>query len=204
MSTTLTEREETILNVIKTSIQNNGYPPSVREIGEKVGLKSSSTVHSYLKRLEDKGKIRRDATKPRAIEVTKNKYQDNLLPNHNWIPIVGDVAAGQPLLAVENTEGYFPLPYDFTGEGEFFMLSIKGESMIEAGIFDGDWVVVRKQSSAENGDIVVALLEEEATVKRFFKESNHIKLQPENQFMSPIITRDAKILGKVTGLIRKV
>jgi len=203
MSEKLTPREEAILNVIKESIHRKGYPPSVREIGQKVGLRSSSTVHSYLKRLEEKGTIRRDPTKPRAIEVLGRDPREHPA-NFNWIPVLGRVAAGLPLLAVENRETFFPLPSDFTGPGEFFMLTVKGESMIEMGIFEGDLVIVRKQSTADSGDIVVALLEDEATVKRFFKEKDHIRLQPENRNMAPIITRDVKILGKVIGLLRKI
>lgn len=202
MSKELTPREEAILNVIKETIHKKGYPPSVREIGQKVGLRSSSTVHSYLRRLEEKEMIRRDPAKPRAIEVLgmPNEPSEKI----NWVPVVGRVAAGYPLLAVENREGFFPLPSDFIGEGEFFILRVKGESMIDAGIFDGDLVIVRKQSSADNGDIVVALLEDEATVKRFFKEKDHVKLKPENKNMAPIIIRDVIILGKVIGLLRKL
>lgn len=203
MPETLTPREEAILNVIKEAIQKKGYPPSVREIGQKVGLRSSSTVHSYLKRLEEKEVIRRDPTKPRAIEVLGIKPREQTA-SFTWIPVLGRVAAGSPLLAVENRESFFPLPSDFTGEGEFFMLTVKGESMIDVGIFEDDLVIVRKQPTADNGDIVVALLEDKATVKRFFKEKDHIRLQPENQHMAPIVTRNIKILGKVIGLLRKL
>lgn len=199
----LTPREEEVLKVIKDSIASKGYPPSVREIGQKVGLSSSSTVHSYLRRLEEKGVIRRDPTKPRAIEILQ-KEELNPQEKLNWIPVLGRVAAGLPLLAVENNEGFFPLPTGFTGEGEFFMLQVKGDSMIEVGIFEGDLVLVRKQPSADNGDIVVALLEDEATVKRFFKEKDHVRLQPENKNMAPILTQEAKIVGKVIGLVRKL
>jgi repressor LexA len=203
MSSKLTSREDAILTVIKESILQKGYPPSVREIGQKVGLSSSSTVHNYLKRLEDKGVIRRDPTKPRAIEVLGMEPREQPT-TFNWVPVLGRVAAGLPVLAVENREAFFPLPVDFTGHGEFFMLTVKGESMIDVGIFDGDLVIVRKQSTANNGDIVVALLEDESTVKRFYKEKDYIKLKPENKNMAPIITRDATILGTVIGLLRRM
>jgi len=203
MSSKLTPREDAILNVIKESILQKGYPPSVREIGQKVGLSSSSTVHNYLKRLEEKGVIRRDPTKPRAIEVLGMEPREQPA-TFNWVPVLGRVAAGLPVLAVENREAFFPLPVDFTGQGEFFMLTVKGESMIDVGIFDGDLVIVRKQSTANNGDIVVALLEDESTVKRFYKEKDYIKLKPENKNMAPIITRNATILGTVIGLLRRM
>ncbi len=199
----LTSREEAILRVIKESVHQKGYPPSVREIGQKVGLRSSSTVHSYLRRLEEKGVIRRDPTKPRAIEVLGSESREQP-GTFNWVPVLGRVAAGAPVLAVENREAFFPLPIEFTGQGEFFMLTVKGESMIDVGIFDGDLVIVKKQATAINGEIVVALLEDESTVKRFIKEKDHIKLKPENKNMTPIITREAKILGKVVGLLRKM
>ncbi|SHI49167.1 transcriptional repressor LexA [Desulfofundulus thermosubterraneus] len=202
MNTALTPREKIILEVIKENIRTKGYPPSVREIGQIVGLKSSSTVHYYLKRLEDKGLLRRDPTKPRALELLEHTL--SFSRPMQMVPLLGRVAAGEPILAVENQEDVFPLPASFTGEGEFFMLTVRGDSMIEAGILDGDLVVVRRQPSADNGDIVVALLEDEATVKRFFRENDHIRLQPENKAMSPIKVKNPLILGKVVGLLRKL
>jgi len=202
MADELTLREEQILGVIKSALRTKGYPPSVREICQAVGLSSTSTVHSYLKRLEKKGLLARDPSKPRAIEVYSAK---ELFPSPELktLPVLGRVAAGKPLLAVENQEGTFPLPEDFTGHGDFFILRVRGESMVEAGILDGDLVVVRRQPTAENGDIVVALIEDEATVKRFYRENSHIRLQPENRLMEPIIAEEVMILGKVTALLRK-
>lgn len=201
MESTLTPREKVILEIIKESIYTKGYPPSVREIGQATGLKSSSTVHSYLKRLEQKGLIQRDPTKPRALKLAATAGGPSA--SVRLVPILGRVAAGKPVLAVENYEGFFPLPVSFTGEGEFFMLTVRGDSMIEAGILDGDQVIVRRQPTAENGDIVVALVEEEATVKRFFRENDHVRLQPENRLMEPIRVKNPVILGKVIGLLRK-
>lgn len=202
MGDELTPKQAAILSVIKKSIRQKGYPPSVREIGQAVGLSSSSTVHGYLKKLEDKGYLRRDATKPRAIEVLDSLDGEKV--EFVNVPILGRVAAGIPLLAVENREDIFPLPAHFTGSGEFFMLTVRGDSMVDAGILTGDMVVVRRQNDASNGDIVVALLEEEATVKRFFKESGRVRLQPENSLMEPIYTTDLQVLGKVVGLVRKI
>lgn len=195
-----------ILEFIKKEIQIKGYPPSVREICKAVGLKSTSTVHGHLSRLEEKGYIRRDPTKPRAIEIldkdnTYNYYSKKEIVE---VPIVGKVTAGEPILAVQNIEDMFPLPLDFIQSDQVFILSVKGESMIEAGILDGDYVIVRQQNYANNGDIIVALIEDEATIKRFFKEANHIRLQPENQYLEPIIVNDVKILGKVIGVFRKI
>jgi len=186
-------------------VRSKGYPPSVREIGEAVGLASSSTVHGHLDRLEKKGLIRRDATKPRAIEITDGSLDMNVLPESTTrVPLVGKVTAGTPILATENIEDYFPLPSHMVGDHTVFMLSVVGDSMIEAGIHDGDYVIVRQQSTASNGDIVVAMTEDnEATVKRFFKEKDHIRLQPENSAMEPIRLRNVKILGKVIGLFRE-
>lgn len=211
----LNHREEAVLNVIIENVKSKGYPPSVREIGEAVGLSSSSTVHSYLKRLEQKGYLRRDPTKPRAIEVigldngdgAASDAADTQLFNQEElvsIPVLGEVAAGLPLLAVENYDDRVTLPRSLTGYGEFFMLTVRGESMIEAGILPGDLVLVRRQESVNNGEIAVALLEDEATVKTFYKEKYGIRLQPENSHMAPIYVRDVKILGKVVGLIRKI
>jgi len=196
----LTSRQATILKYIQKVIEDRGYPPSVREIGEAVGLKSSSTVHTHLVNLEKKGYIRRDPTKPRAIEVLKNK------PSVVQIPVVGRVAAGKPILAIENIESTFPLPTSFLkSKKDVFMLTTKGDSMINAGIYDGDYLVVCQQQTAEDGDIVVALLNgEDATVKRFFKEEDSIRLQPENDLMEPIRSKDVMILGKVIGVFRKL
>lgn len=200
----LNARQQTILDFIKREIRAKGYPPSVREIGEAVGLSSSSTVHGHLAQLEAKGYLRRDPTKPRAIEVLDENI-DLLGKEMVPLPVIGRITAGEPILAVENIEDTFPLPFDFIRTRDAFVLSVKGESMIEAGILDGDYVVVRQQSVARNGDIVVALLgEEEATVKRFFKENDHVRLQPENPYMEPIITSDVRVLGKVIGVFRRV
>lgn len=203
----LTARQQEILNYIKTEVQKKGYPPSVREIGEAVGLSSSSSVHAHLEKLEEMGYLRRDPTKPRAIEVLSDG--ETIAPyssidNLQYVPIVGSVTAGTPILAEQNIEEYFPLPKDFSRAEDVFMLKVRGDSMINAGIFDGDMVIVNKEPSAKNGDIIVALLGEEATVKRFYKETNQIRLQPENEKYDPILTTDVQVLGKVVGLIRKI
>ncbi|MCJ8006364.1 transcriptional repressor LexA [Lederbergia wuyishanensis] len=202
----LSKRQQDILDFIKMEVKSKGYPPSVREIGEAVGLASSSTVHGHLARLENKGLIRRDPTKPRAIEIIQP--EDDSIPRQNTIsvPLVGKVTAGLPISAIENIEEYFPLPEQLVpSDDHVFMLEIVGESMIEAGILDGDYVIVRQQSTANNGEIVVAMTDEnEATVKRFFKEKDYFRLQPENSNMEPIILRDVSILGKVIGLYRQV
>lgn len=191
--------QERILAYIQKHVEEKGYPPSVREICEAVGLKSTSTVHGHLTRLEKRGLLRRDLTKPRAIEVIGNRAKKKTID----IPIVGDVTAGVPILAVENIEDTYPLPTDvYSDSHEYFILRIRGSSMIEAGILDGDHVIVKKQPTASNRDIVVAMIEEEATVKRFYKENGHFRLQPENSAMEPIITRDVAILGVVIGLYR--
>lgn len=202
MDSDLTPKQAAILAVIKKNIKQKGYPPSVREIGQAVGLSSSSTVHGYLKKLEAKGYLRRDATKPRAMEVLDHTEEDKV--DFINVPLLGRVAAGMPILAVENREDLFPLPTNFTGAGEFFMLTIRGNSMIEAGILEEDMVVVRRQSDVNNGDIVVALINEEATVKRFFREKSRVRLQPANSQMEPIYTTELQILGKVIGLVRKI
>lgn len=205
MTTKVSKRQEAILQFIKDEVRAKGYPPSVREIGEAVGLASSSTVHGHLARLENKGLIRRDPTKPRAIEILDG---DDSIQKQEVIhvPLIGKVTAGSPITAIENIDEYFPLPDTYgASEDELFMLEIMGESMIEAGILNGDYVIVKKQSAANNGDIVVAMTEEdEATVKRFFKEKNHFRLQPENSSMDPIIVSNVSILGKVVGLYRNV
>jgi repressor LexA len=196
----LTPRQQMIFNYIQKIIDERGYPPSVREIGEAVGLKSSSTVHSHLVNLEKRGYIRRDQTKPRAIEIIGNNS------SIVRVPVIGDVAAGKPVLAFESPECTFPLPASFLNTtNKVFMLTAKGDSMLKAGIFSGDYLVVSQQHTAEDGDIVVALInDEEATVKRFFKEKDCIRLQPENDFMEPIRTKNVKILGKVIGVLRKI
>ncbi|AMM92697.1 transcriptional repressor LexA [Peribacillus simplex] len=205
--TKLSKRQQDILDFIKEEVRQKGYPPSVREIGEAVGLASSSTVHGHLSRLESKGLIRRDPTKPRAIEIL-NLEEANNIPKASVVnvPLLGKVTAGMPITAIENIEEYFPLPESMVPHDDHvFMLEIMGESMIEAGIHDGDYVIVKQQSSANNGDIVVAMTEDdEATVKRFFKEPDYIRLQPENSNMEPIILRDVSILGKVIGLYRQI
>ncbi|HHW09537.1 MAG TPA: transcriptional repressor LexA [Firmicutes bacterium] len=197
----ITKRQRQILDYIIWSISEKGYPPSVREIGQGVGLASSSTVHGHLNKLEDKGYIRRDPSKPRAIELLHNKILNRQIIN---VPVVGKVTAGTPILAVENLEGHFPIAADLLPDQNVFMLRIQGESMINAGIYDGDFVFVRQQSHASDGDIVVALIEDEATVKRFYKENGYIRLQPENELMSPILVEDPVILGKVVGLFRRI
>lgn len=200
----LTDKQLDILNFIKDEVNLKGYPPSVREMCVAVGLRSTSTVHGHLTKLEQKGYIKRDATKPRTIELLERelitKHQDIV-----YVPIIGQVTAGEPILAVENIEDTFPLPINFVNNRDCYILSIKGDSMIDAGILDGDYVIVEKQSTAINGDIVVALVDEvEATVKRFFKEKDYIRLQPENTSMDPIIRKYISILGKVIGVVRRM
>lgn len=203
MYSDLTSRQVSILNFIKKELQKRGYPPSVREIGQAVGLSSSSTVHGHLAQLEEKGYIRRDPTKPRAIEILDGNASFVRKEMVN-VPVVGRVTAGQPILAVENVEDNFPLPLDFVRNENVFMLSVRGESMVEAGILDNDYVLVRQQNHAKNGDIVVALLDDEATVKTFYKEKDYVRLQPENSSLEPIYVRDVKILGKVVGVFRRL
>ncbi|MFF2089733.1 transcriptional repressor LexA [Paenibacillus sp. NPDC058174] len=202
----ISNRQQSILEFIKNEVREKGYPPSVREIGEAVGLASSSTVHGHLDRLEKKGLIRRDPTKPRAIEILDQEDVDGIIrPSVAQIPVVGKVTAGVPITATENIEEYFPISTQFVGDDDVFILNVIGESMIEAGIHNGDYVIVRQQPSANNGDIVVAMTEEdEATVKRFYREKDHIRLQPENSTMEPIRLRSVTILGKVIGLFRDI
>ncbi|TCO79213.1 transcriptional repressor LexA [Marinisporobacter balticus] len=204
MAYDITKQQEKILNYIRNEVNSKGYPPSVREICAAVGLKSTSTVHGHLSKLEKHGYIRRDPTKPRAIEVLDN--DDGVISKKEVIeiPVIGKVTAGLPILAVENIEDTFPVPLDFLDDNKHFMLTIKGSSMINAGIFDGDYVLVKQQQIATNGDIVVAMIEDEATVKKFYKEKDYIRLQPENPSMVPIITKDVRILGLVTGVFRKI
>ncbi|MFB4366278.1 MULTISPECIES: transcriptional repressor LexA [Bacillus] len=203
--TKLSKRQLDILSFIKAEVKSKGYPPSVREIGEAVGLASSSTVHGHLARLETKGLIRRDPTKPRAIEILDEEVD---IPQSQVVnvPVIGKVTAGSPITAVENIEEYFPLPDRMVPPDEHvFMLEIMGDSMIDAGILDKDYVIVKQQNTANNGEIVVAMTEDdEATVKRFYKEDTHIRLQPENPTMEPIILQNVSILGKVIGVFRTV
>ena len=203
-SSNLSQRQKLILEFIEERIKTKGYPPSVREIGEAVGLKSSSTVHAHLVQLEEKGYIRKDPAKPRAIIPIRNRATTETDLATISLPVVGNVAAGTPILAAENIETYYPLPVDFVGRGNHYILRVKGESMIEAGIFDGDYLIVHEQSDASNGEIVVAMIDDEATVKRYYRRDKHIELKPENSTMEPIIATEVSILGKVTGLLRRI
>lgn len=200
--------QDRILSYIQSEIDSRGYAPSVREIGEAVGLKSTSTVHGHLMRLEKRGLLRRDAMKPRAIGIpSSSKALENTNDSRNDvqdIPVVGHVSAGLPILAQEQIEDVLPLPSSFAGEGDHFILRVHGESMIEAGILSGDYIVVRRQPDAQNGEIVVAMIDDEATVKRFYKEHSGFRLQPENSSMRPILTDHVDILGKVVSLFRKI
>ncbi|ADL12695.1 transcriptional repressor LexA [Acetohalobium arabaticum] len=203
----LSARQQQILNFIIEEINQKGYPPSVREIADAVGLSSPSTVHSHLTTLEEKDYIRKDPTKPRAIEVLHEPISEEETEKEMVnIPLLGRVTAGKPILAVENIEDTFPISLEYISDttDQLFMLTVEGESMIEAGILDGDYVIVKQQNTAQNRDIVVALLDKEVTVKRFFKEEDHIRLQPENETMEPIITSDVQILGKVVGVYRQL
>lgn len=197
----ITGKQMEILEYIKEQILERGYPPAVREICDAVHLKSTSSVHSHLETLEKNGYIRRDPTKPRAIEICDDSFQ---LVRHEMasVPIIGTVAAGQPILAQENIEGYFPIPVEMLPNAETFILKVKGDSMINAGIFSGDQIFVERCDTARNGDTVVALVDDSATVKTFYKENGHIRLQPENDEMDPIIVNDCQILGKVFGVFR--
>lgn len=200
------ETQDRILAYIQSEIRERGYAPSVREIGEAVGLRSTSTVHGHLMRLEKKGLLRRDAMKPRAMGLSPeySSSEDEVVDDVRRLPVVGRVAAGQPILAEENIEEELPIPVGLTGSGEQFILRVRGDSMIEAGILDGDYIVVRRQPDAQNGEIVVALVEDSATVKRFYKENGHFRLQPENSTMEPIIVDEVSIVGKVVSLLRKM
>lgn len=209
----LNKREKTILKFIEKQIMTDGYPPSVREIGQAVGLSSTATVHGYLERLEKKGYIKKKDKKGRTLRLLKGSTGETKKTSSKdfytqkelvEVPVVGKITAGMPILAVENVTDTFPIPIDFVGNSECFMLTVRGESMIEAGILDGDYILVKKQNNANNGEIVVALIEDEATVKTFYKEKDHIRLQPENHTMDPIIVPDCRILGKVAGVFRKM
>ena len=202
----LTKRQKEIMRFIISEVRKRGYPPSVREIGQAVGLSSSSTVHAHLTNLEKKGYLKRGTALPRAIGVLKDQG-GAVTPETGRVravPLVGRIAAGEPLLAEENIEEYIPLPTDFTGDRETFLLQVKGESMIEAGILDGDYVVIRRQPTVDNGEIAAVMVDDSATVKRFYKERTQIRLMPENRNMSPIITKQASILGKVVAVLRRV
>ncbi|RCX10362.1 SOS-response transcriptional repressor LexA [Anaerobacterium chartisolvens] len=212
MQKKLTEKQQKILDFVNSEVEEKGYPPSVREICRAVGFKSTSTVHGYLEKLEKEGLIRKDPTKPRALKVV-NPYGRSPKRENGYysmkemqdVPIVGKVTAGQPILAVENIEDTFPLPADFVQNSSAFMLKVQGDSMIDAGILDKDLVLVKQQSTANNGDIVVALIGDEATVKTFYKERDYVRLQPQNQFLDPIIVKnDLSILGKVIGVFRRL
>lgn len=209
----LNKRERAILDYIEKQAKINGYPPSVREIGKAVGLKSTATVHGYLAKLEQKGYIKKESQKGRTLKLLKGSSGKSVTDSKKDfytgkemvdVPVIGKITAGAPILAVENVTDTFPIPIDFVGNAESFMLTVRGESMIEAGILDGDYILVKRQNTANNGEIVVALIEDEATVKTFYKEKDHIRLQPENSTMDPIIVPDCKILGKVSGVFRKM
>ncbi len=208
----LNKREKDILKFIEKQINENGYPPSVREICQAVGLKSTATVHAYLNRLEENGYIARKDKMGRTLQLLKggksfkSQEEKNVYAGKELVdvPVIGKITAGAPILAVENITDTFPIPLDFIGNSECFMLTVRGESMIEAGILNGDYILVKKQNTAENGEIVVALIDDEATVKTFYKEKDHIRLQPENSTMDPIIVPNCKILGKVAGVFRKM
>jgi repressor LexA len=198
----LTKRQQEIFDFVKRYAGEHGYPPTVRDIGKAIGLTSSSTVHAHLANLEKLGLLRRDPTKPRAIEVLVDKARQAVAPG--GLPVVGQVAAGSPVLAEENIEEYVPVPGIAGGDEGEFVLRVKGDSMKDAGILEGDHVIVRRQDAASDGEIVVALVGEEATVKRFFRENDHVRLQPENAAMEPIRTRDVTVLGRVVGVCRRV
>lgn len=210
----LNKREKAILKFIEKQIGINGYPPSVREIGKAVDLKSTATVHGYIASLEKKGYIKKESQKGRtlkllkggAIEGQQSTFDKEVYSSREMVdvPVIGKITAGEPILAVENVTDTFPIPLDFVGSGESFMLTVRGESMIEAGILDGDYILVRKQNTANNGEIVVALIGDEATVKTFYKEKDYIRLQPENCTLDPIIVPTCEILGKVSGVFRKI
>jgi len=209
----LNKREKAILKFIQRQVENHGYPPSVREIGKAVGLSSTATVHSYIAKLTEKGYIKKENQKGRTLRLLKGTDNKEIVKeSKNYytgkemveVPVIGKITAGEPILAVENVTDTFPIPIDFVGNSESFMLTVRGESMIEAGILNGDYILVKRQNTANNGEIVVALIEDEATVKTFYKEKDHIRLQPENSTMDPIIVPNCEILGKVAGVFRKM
>ena len=209
----LNSRERAILKFIERQVMTQGYPPSVREIGKAVGLSSTATVHGYLEKLDKKGHIKKQDKKGRTLRLLKGQFGDEKIATSKdfytqkelvAVPVIGKITAGAPILAVENVTDTYPIPIDFVGNSETFMLVVRGESMIEAGILDGDYILVKKQNTANNGEIVVALIDDEATVKTFYKETDHIRLQPENSTMDPIIVPNCEILGKVAGVFRKM
>ena len=215
----LNKRERDILKFIQKEIEARGFAPSVREICKAVGLNSTATVQGYLKVLEENGFVKKESQKGRTLRLIKNYKGETVIsdqlgisPTKEYytskemvnVPLIGKITAGQPILAVENITDTFPIPLDFVGNSESFMLTVRGESMIEAGILDGDYILVKRTNTAENGEIVVALIDDEATVKTFYKEKGYIRLQPENSTMDPIIVPDCKILGKVSGVFRKI
>ncbi|MBQ4347208.1 MAG: transcriptional repressor LexA [Firmicutes bacterium] len=201
----MSKKQKAVLDFLIKMVREKGYPPSVREICDSLGIRSTYTAHGYLERLEKGGYIRRDPSKPRAIEILVPAVQSfDKFPEMVRVPIVGTITAGEPILATENIESEFPLPLEYAGGDSVFMLRVKGDSMIEAGIFDKDLILVREQPTAQNGEIVVAMIEDFATVKTFYKEDGHIRLQPENASMSPIILNDVKIVGEVIGLFRSI
>ena len=208
----LNKREKAILKFIEKQVKEKGYPPSVREIGKAVGLSSTATVHGYIEKLTQKGYIKKEDQKGRTLKLLKGGLTESEPEQKSFysgremvdVPVIGKISAGAPILGVENVVDTFPIPIDFVGNSESFMLTVKGESMIEAGILNGDYILIKRQETARNGEIVVALIEDEATVKTFYKENGHIRLQPENSTMDPIIVTDCKILGKVAGVFRKM
>ena len=209
----LNKREKAILKFIEKQVKEKGYPPSVREIGKAVGLSSTATVHGYIEKLTQKGYIKKESQKGRTLKLLKGSSGKATTESRKDfytgremvdVPVIGKITAGEPILAVENVTDTFPIPIDFVGNCESFMLTVRGESMIEAGILNGDYILIKRQETARNGEIVVALIEDEATVKTFYKENGHIRLQPENSTMDPIIVPDCKILGKVAGVFRKM
>lgn len=208
----LNKREKAILKFIEKQVKEKGYPPSVREIGKAVGLSSTATVHGYIEKLTQKGYIKKEDQKGRTLKLLKGGLTESEPEQKSFysgremvdVPVIGKISAGAPILAVENVVDTFPIPIDFVGNSESFMLTVKGESMIEAGILNGDYILIKRQETARNGEIVVALIEDEATVKTFYKENGHIRLQPENSTMDPIIVPNCKILGKVAGVFRKI
>ena len=211
----INKREKAILKFIEKQVEEKGYAPSVREIGKAVGLKSTATVHGYLAKLSEKGYIKKEDQKGRTLRLLKGGNGEPISKRHEEksyytgkemveVPVIGKITAGEPILAVENITDTFPIPIDFVGNSESFMLTVRGESMIEAGILNGDYILVKKQNTANNGEIVVALIGDEATVKTFYKEKDHIRLQPQNSTMEPIIVPTCEILGKVAGVFRKI
>lgn len=200
----LSDKQIKILDFMKNYIKYKGYPPAIREICNELNISSTSTVHSHIVKLENKGYIKRDPLKNRAIEIIDLDYDEDNKKETFDVPIIGKVTAGEPIFAIENIEDTYPLPIELSTKGNLFILNVQGESMIEAGILDGDRIIVRQQKNANNGDIVVAMIDESATVKRYYKMNDHVELRPENSTMFPIIVREVEILGKVIGLYRNI